>query len=139
MTFGGKDNRGPSIAELQRYVREKVSIAFVLSTGENIIGKLRWFDENAFSIAQDGQQPFTILRSAVVGYRKHGDEPTGGSAVKGNTAGGADIMSMATTAPRADQAVVGASQAHNDSLVANQQDQQTQPSTVSTQESRTEE
>jgi hypothetical protein len=75
MTFGGKDNRGPSIAELQRYVREKVDMVFVLNTGEKIIGKLRWFDENAFSVAQDEQQPFTILRSAVVGYRKQGNEP----------------------------------------------------------------
>lgn len=71
MTFGGKDNRGPSISELQKYIREKVRMRFLLNTGEEVIGTLRWFDEHAFSIAQDGEQPFTILRSAVVGYRKH--------------------------------------------------------------------
>lgn len=71
MTFGGKDNRGPSISELQKYIREKVRMRFLLNTGEEVIGTLRWFDEHAFSIVQDGEQPFTILRSAVVGYRKH--------------------------------------------------------------------
>ena len=73
MTFGGKDNRGPSIAELQRFVREKTRIVFVLNTGKEVAGTLRWFDEHAFSIAPDGEQPFTILRSAVVGYRKQSD------------------------------------------------------------------
>lgn len=71
MTFGGKDNRGPSIAELQRYIREKVRIRFTLNNGEEVVGTLRWFDENAFSIVLEGEQPFTILRNAVVGYRKH--------------------------------------------------------------------
>ena len=47
---------------------------FMLNTGEQIVGKLRWFDENAFSVLPDGELPFTILRAAVVGYRKHGDE-----------------------------------------------------------------
>lgn len=71
MTFGGRDNRGPSIAELQRFIREKVTLMFTLSNGEKVVGELRWFDETAFQIVQDGQQPFTILRSAVLGYRKY--------------------------------------------------------------------
>jgi hypothetical protein len=70
MTFGGKDNRGPSIAELQRYIREKIQMKFKLNTGEEIVGVLRWFDEHAFSVQPAGEQPFTILRNAVVGYRK---------------------------------------------------------------------
>jgi hypothetical protein len=74
MTFGGKDNRGPSIAELQRYIRDQIPVLFMLNTGEQIVGKLRWFDENAFSVVPDGELPFTILRAAVVGYRKHGGE-----------------------------------------------------------------
>jgi small nuclear ribonucleoprotein (snRNP)-like protein len=79
MTFGGKDNRGPSIAELQRYIREKVRIRFMLNNGEEVVGTLRWFDENAFSILPDGEQPFTILRTAVVGYRKHNGKESGSS------------------------------------------------------------
>jgi hypothetical protein len=76
MSFG-KDNRGPSIAELQRYVRDSVKVEFVLSNGDQVVGKLRWFDESAFSLILDGEQPFTILRSAVVGYRPHGQNNHG--------------------------------------------------------------
>jgi hypothetical protein len=116
MSFGGKDNRGPSIAELQKYIREKVDMLFILNTGENIIGKLRWFDENAFSVAQDGQQPFTILRSAVVGYRKHSG----------------DSLPQSSTASRGQEAVVGASQTHAQEMVSDQQNQQVQPAAAST-------
>lgn len=70
MTFGGKDNRGPSIAEIQRYIREKTPLVFMLQNGEEVAGTLRWFDEYAFSVSREGEPPFTILRSAVVGYRK---------------------------------------------------------------------
>ena len=84
MTFGGKDNRGPSVAELQRYVRDSNQVEFVLSNGDTVVGKLRWFDENAFSIVLDGEQPFTILRSAVVGYRpqSQGAKSAGGGNAK---------------------------------------------------------
>jgi hypothetical protein len=83
MTFGGKDNRGPSIAELQRFIREKVRIRFMLSNGTEVVGTLRWFDENAFSIVPDGEQPFTILRSAVVGYRKQNGNESGSTTANG--------------------------------------------------------
>jgi hypothetical protein len=80
MTFGGKDNRGPSIAELQRLIRDQSTMLFVLSNGQRIVGKLRWFDENAFQILQEGQQPFTILRSAVLGYQKYSGDRSDGKA-----------------------------------------------------------
>jgi hypothetical protein len=119
MSFGGKDNRGPSVAELQRYIREKVDMLFMLNTGENIIGKLRWFDENAFSVAQDGQQPFTILRSAVVGYRKHAGES----------------VKQAQATARPEEAVVGASPAvQAQTMVSDQHEQQAQPAVVSSEE-----
>jgi hypothetical protein len=73
MTFGGSNNRGPSIAELQRFIREKTPLVFMLANGDKVVGHLRWADENAFQIVPDGQQPFTILRSAVLGYHRHGE------------------------------------------------------------------
>jgi hypothetical protein len=72
MSFGGTNNRGPSIAELQRFIREKDTLVFMLANGEKIVGVLRWADESAFQILPTGQQPFTILRSAIVGYHKEG-------------------------------------------------------------------
>lgn len=115
MSFGGKDNRGPSIAELQRYIREQIELVFTLHTGQDVVGKLRWFDENAFSVAQDGQQPFTILRSAVVGYRKHG-------------AGG---MKTNATASKPDQGL--------SSPQTLQQEQQPQPPVTTIEEQRADE
>ena len=73
MTFGGSNNRGPSIAELQRFIREKTTLVFMLANGNQVVGQLKWADENAFQILPAGQQPFTILRSAVLGYHRHGE------------------------------------------------------------------
>jgi len=73
MTFGGSNNRGPSIAELQRFIRDKTTVVVMLANGDKVVGQLKWADENAFQILPDGQQPFTILRSAVLGYHQHGE------------------------------------------------------------------
>lgn len=64
--------RGPSMAELQRFIREKKQIEFVLVTGDKVFGTLKWFDEHAFCLAIGPEQTFTILRSAVVAYRSKG-------------------------------------------------------------------
>lgn len=71
MTFGGNSNKGPSIAELQRFVRDQTTLRFMLANGDKVVGKLKWADENAFKILPDGQEAFTILRSAVLGYQVH--------------------------------------------------------------------
>lgn len=103
MTFGGKDNRGPSIAELQRYIREKVPMCFKLATGEEVHGVLRWFDEHAFSVQPDGEQPFTILRSAVVGYRKqNGDAPKAAPAANSRESGTSSSDQSAETGDAAE-------------------------------------
>lgn len=69
MTITGHDNRGPSVAELQRFIREKVRLEFLLSNGDRLVGTLRWFDEQAFSVVPEGEQPLTVLRVAVLAYR----------------------------------------------------------------------
>ena len=68
MSIIGHDNKGPSIAELQRYVRDKVTLEFLLTNGDRVTGTLRWFDEHAFSVEREGEHPITILRIAVLGY-----------------------------------------------------------------------
>lgn len=69
MTINSKDGKGPSVAELQKFIREQARLEFLLSNGDRLVGKLRWFDENAFSVIPDDQQPITILRIAVLAYR----------------------------------------------------------------------
>lgn len=63
------ENKGPSIAELQRYIREQKQLEFLLSNGDRLIGKLKWFDEQAFSVVTEGEDQITILRLAVLAYR----------------------------------------------------------------------
>lgn len=70
MGFGGQDNKGPSVAELQRFVREKERLEFLLTNGDRLVGTLRWFDEQAFSVLREGEPPLTVLRIAVLAYRK---------------------------------------------------------------------
>jgi hypothetical protein len=69
----GQESKGPSIAELQRFIREKTNLEFVLSNGERLSGKLRWFDEHGFSVELETGS-MTLLRTGVIGYGvKHSD------------------------------------------------------------------
>lgn len=70
--IASQNQKGPSIAELQEYIREKVKLEFLMNNGDSYTGRLRWFDEHAFSIdpdRKDDGQPLTLLRGAVAGYR----------------------------------------------------------------------
>lgn len=82
------DGKGPSIAELQRFIREKRRVEFVLITGDKVYGTLRWFDDAAFCLTTGGDQSFTVLRPAVVAYRALGGPqvPAGGARQAGAAA-----------------------------------------------------
>ena len=69
MFVGGQEHKGPSVAEMQRLIREQAKVEFHLVNGDKITGKIRWFDEYAFSLVADGQEPMTVLRQAVMAYR----------------------------------------------------------------------
>ena len=73
MSFGGTNNRGPSVAELQRFIREGSVVVFMLANGETVTGLLKWADENAFQIQPEGRPAVTLLRSAVLGYHRSDD------------------------------------------------------------------
>jgi sRNA-binding regulator protein Hfq len=69
MPTPSSDNKAPSIAELQKFVREKMKLEFHLVNGERTTGTLRWFDEHCFSVTMDDQSVITIVRGAVLSYR----------------------------------------------------------------------
>ncbi len=69
MATNSQENKGPSIAELQRFIRDKSKIEFLLGNGDKYVGTLRWFDEQSFSILQDDDNPITLLKAGVIGYR----------------------------------------------------------------------
>ncbi|MBY0547446.1 MAG: hypothetical protein K2W95_09155 [Candidatus Obscuribacterales bacterium] len=78
--------KGPSIAELQRFIRDRKRIEFVLITGDKVYGTLRWFDDAAFCLTTGGDQSFTILRPAVVAYRAMGGSPAPAAPTKASDA-----------------------------------------------------
>jgi len=65
----GNTAKGPSVAELQRIIREQRPVEMILVTGQKIRGGLKWFDENAYCIIMDGGDTITLQRNAVIGYR----------------------------------------------------------------------
>ena len=65
----GNSGKGPSVAELQRIIRDKRPVEMILVTGQKIRGALKWFDEQAYCIILDDGETITLLRTAVIGYR----------------------------------------------------------------------
>ncbi|MDZ4833211.1 MAG: hypothetical protein SGJ27_05355 [Candidatus Melainabacteria bacterium] len=57
----------PSIAELQRFIKDGERLTFKTVDGTTYTGKLRWFDEQAFSLTLDTGD-FTLVKSNVIGY-----------------------------------------------------------------------
>ena len=69
MSNPGQDNKAPSVAELQKFVREKTKIEFLLVNSKKISGTLRWFDEHCFSVSEKDDAVITVMRTAVLTYR----------------------------------------------------------------------
>jgi small nuclear ribonucleoprotein (snRNP)-like protein len=69
MATNSQEHKGPSVAELQRFIRDKSKVEFLLNNGDKYSGTLRWFDEHCYSILQDDNNPITLLKTGVVGYR----------------------------------------------------------------------
>ena len=69
MATNGQENKGPSVAELQRFVREQVRLEFWLATNKTVQGTLRWFDEHCFSLVLDDDSTLTLTKSGVIGYK----------------------------------------------------------------------
>ena len=65
-----QDNKTPTTAEFQRFIRVKTVLEFFSLDGKNkYAGALRWFDEEAFHILHEDGSEMTLLRSAILGYK----------------------------------------------------------------------
>ncbi len=69
MPSNNQTNEGkpPSVAELQRFIKDGEKLTFKTVDGTTYTGKLRWFDEQAFSLALETGD-FTLVKSNVIGY-----------------------------------------------------------------------
>jgi small nuclear ribonucleoprotein (snRNP)-like protein len=69
MLKNGQEHKLPSVAELQKFIRDKVKVEFIMSNSARFVGTLRWFDEYCFAITQDSGDHVTLVRACVLGYR----------------------------------------------------------------------
>lgn len=60
--------KGPSEAELKKFIRLEVNMEFVLTTGQHFKGKLLWADNMAFHVKLENEKIITILRHAIIYY-----------------------------------------------------------------------
>ncbi len=67
MSISASEGKLPSVAELQRFIKDGERLTFKTIDGGSYTGKLRWFDEFTFSIALD-HGDFTLVKSNVIGY-----------------------------------------------------------------------
>lgn len=67
MSNPGQEGKTPSVAELQRFIKDGERLTFKTVDGGSYTGKLRWFDEQAFCLALDHGE-FTLVKSNVIGY-----------------------------------------------------------------------
>jgi hypothetical protein len=69
MTSNSQENKGPSIAELQRFIKDKAPLEFTLINSQKLTGRLRWFDEECFSLIQSDESAITLRKTGVIAYR----------------------------------------------------------------------
>lgn len=67
MSNQANEGKLPSIAELQRFIKDGERLTFKTVDGTTYTGKLRWFDDQAFSLTLDSGE-FTLVKSNVIGY-----------------------------------------------------------------------
>ncbi len=61
--------RGPSEAEIKKFVKLEVRLEFITIAGQHFRGILLWADQSAFHIKLDEtEKTITLLKSAIVYY-----------------------------------------------------------------------
>lgn len=68
MASSSHDGKRPSEAELQNFVRNKVHLEIVSSSGSSYQGVLKWFDQDAFCLVKDDGRSITLLKRNILGY-----------------------------------------------------------------------
>ncbi|MBX9691118.1 MAG: hypothetical protein K2Z81_01970, partial [Cyanobacteria bacterium] len=64
----------PSVVELQTFIKQSAHLRILTLDGSSFTGRLRWFDDHAFSILLDDESQFTIVRANIIGYGRTDDE-----------------------------------------------------------------
>ena len=60
--------KGPSEAEIKKFIRLEMEVEFVLLNSQHIKGQVLWADDNAFQVRMPNEKVITVLRPAVLYY-----------------------------------------------------------------------
>ena len=60
--------KGPSEAEIKKFIRLEMDVEFVLLNSQHLKGKVIWADGAAFHLKMANDKVVTILRSAIAYY-----------------------------------------------------------------------
>jgi host factor-I protein len=63
------DTSLPSIRQLQELIKQKAVIELKLVTGDLLIGKVCWQDQNCVCIVDDRNRQITIWKQAIAYYQ----------------------------------------------------------------------
>lgn len=56
----------PSIRQIQNFIKDQKEVEFKLITGDTLVGKIMWQDENCLCLADRYQQPMLIWLQGIV-------------------------------------------------------------------------
>jgi host factor-I protein len=73
MTTNQFDTSLPSTRQVQRCVKDKITVEFRLITGDLITGRIFWQDHNCISVLDGNNEQITVWRQAIA-YMKPLDD-----------------------------------------------------------------
>lgn len=60
--------KGPSEAEVKKFIKLEARLEFITVAGHHFRGTLLWADTSAFHVKLENEKTITLLKSAVVYY-----------------------------------------------------------------------
>jgi len=60
--------KGPSVAELKKFMRFETVVDFYTMTNQHFRGKIMWADEVAIQIKLDNEKIVTMMKTAIAYY-----------------------------------------------------------------------
>jgi len=60
--------KGPSVAELKKFIKFETAVDFYTITNQHFRGKIMWVDESAIQIRLDNEKIVTLVKTAIAYY-----------------------------------------------------------------------
>jgi|688.fasta_scaffold07774_6 host factor-I protein len=73
MTANQFDTSLPSTRQIQKCIKEKITVEFRLMTGDTIIGRIFWQDQNCICVLDSNNEQTTLWRQAIAYMKPLGD------------------------------------------------------------------